>query len=223
MAVQKTKPPSTYCWKKPKKRLWKKVAYRCPLGLLITPPHARGDEASKPINDAASPHASSKRAAQRREVNHQLLNRTEPLWDPNATTNAPPTKRGRREAERLASLELQFRSFPLQRISTPPHVAAICRPFLRAGWTIKDILHAIDWRPNTDAKYHHDGANGVENTGAWLAFRLGKWVRHDGDFYRSPPAKNARPNASRKSRNVGRPSNAGNANWQNVPSSCLRP
>ncbi|MFC8524363.1 MULTISPECIES: hypothetical protein [Micrococcaceae] len=160
-----------------------------PTRAVNNPPHARGDEASKPINDAASPHASSKRAAQRREVNHQLLNRTEPLWDPNATTNAP-TKRGRREAERLASLELQFRSFPLQRISTP-HVAAICRPFLRAGWTIKDILHAIDWRPNTDAKYHHDGANGVENTGAWLAFRLGKWVRHDGDFYRSPSQKRA--------------------------------
>ena len=151
------------------------------------PPHARTNEASKPQIDAASPQPSLKRAAQRREVNHQLLNRTGPLWDPNATTDAR-TKRERREAERLASLELQFRSFPLQRISTP-HVAAICRPFLRAGWTIKDILHAIDWRPNTDAKYHHDGANGVENTGAWLKSRLGKWVRADGGFYRSPSQK----------------------------------
>lgn len=153
------------------------------------PPHARADEDSKPQNDAASPHTSLKRAAQRREINHQLLNRTEPFWDPNATTNAG-TKRARREAERLASLELQFRSFPLQRISTP-HVAAICRPFFRAGWTIKDILHAIDWRPNTDARYHHDGANGVENTGAWLKYRLGKWVRPEGTFYRSPSQKRA--------------------------------
>ncbi|KQQ96065.1 hypothetical protein ASF72_19210 [Arthrobacter sp. Leaf141] len=31
----------------------------------------------------------------------------------------------------------------------------------------------------------------MENTGAWLAFRLGKWVRHDGDFYRSPSQKRA--------------------------------
>jgi hypothetical protein len=148
------------------------------------PPHARAGEESKLNIDAATPHASLKRAAQRREVNHQLLNRKEPLWDPNETTSAR-TKRERREAEHLASLELQFRSFPLQRISTP-HVAAICRPFFRAGWTIRDILHAIDWRPNTDARYHHDGANGVENTGAWLKFRLGKWVRKDGGFYRSP-------------------------------------
>jgi hypothetical protein len=147
------------------------------------PPHARAGEESKLNIDAATPHASLKRAEQRREVNHQLLNRKAPLWDPNAKN-----KRERREAERLASLELQFRSFPLQRISTP-HVAAICRPFFRAGWTIRDILHAIDWRPNTDARYHHDGANGVENTGAWLKFRLGKWVRKDGGFYRSPSQK----------------------------------
>ncbi|MFF1254937.1 hypothetical protein ACFVYC_20915 [Pseudarthrobacter sp. NPDC058329] len=160
------------------------------------PPHARAGEESKLNIDAATPHASLKRAAQRREINHQLLNRKAPLWNPNETTSAK-TKRERREAERLASLELQFRSFPLQRISTP-HVAAICRPFFRAGWTIRDILHAIDWRPNTDARYHHDGANGVENTGAWLKFRLGKWVRKDGGFYRSPSQKQAAENAQRK-------------------------
>ncbi|MFJ6303078.1 hypothetical protein [Pseudarthrobacter oxydans] len=159
------------------------------------PPHARADEESKLNIDAATPHASSKRAAQRREVNHQLLHRKEPLWDPNKTTSAR-TKRERRETERLASLELQFRSFPLQRISTP-HVAAICRPFFRAGWTIKDILHAIDWRPNTDARYHHDGASGVENTGAWLKYRLGKWVRPEGTFYRSPSQKRAAEESQR--------------------------
>jgi len=158
-----------------------------PTRAVNNPPHARAGESSNPQMDAASPQPSLKRAAQRREVNHQLLDRTESLWDPNATTDAT-TKRERREAERLASLELQFRSFPLQRISTA-HVAAICRPFFRAGWTIKDILHAIDWRPNTDARYHHDGAHGVGNTGAWLKFRLGKWVRHDGGLYRSPSQK----------------------------------
>jgi hypothetical protein len=102
----------------------------------------------------------------------------------------------RREAERLASLELQFRSFPLQRISTA-HVAAVCRPFPRAGWTVKDLKHAIDWRPNTDARYHHDGASGVDNVGAWLKYRLGKWVRPDGGFYRSPSQKLAAEQAQR--------------------------
>lgn len=105
-----------------------------------------------------------------------------------AAQSVPQPGPARREAERPASLELQFRPFPLQYISTP-RVAAICRPFFQAGWTIKDILHAIDWRPNTDAKYHHDGARGVGNTGAWLKFRLGKWACHDGGFCRSPSQK----------------------------------
>ncbi|GAP61396.1 hypothetical protein AHiyo1_50960 [Arthrobacter sp. Hiyo1] len=166
-----------------------------PTRAVNNPPHARAGEDSKPQMEAAPPLSSPKRAAQRREVNHQLLNRKEPFWDPNAATNAED-KRARREAERLASLELQFRSFPLQRISTA-HVAAVCRPFLRAGWTVKDVLHAIDWRPNTDARYHHDGANGVENVGAWLRYRLGKWVRPDGGFYRSPSQKLAAEHAQR--------------------------
>jgi len=62
----------------------------------------RAGENSKPQLEAAPPLTSPKRAAQRREINHQLLNRKEPLWDPNATTDAK-TKRARREAERLAS------------------------------------------------------------------------------------------------------------------------
>ncbi|MHC6219212.1 hypothetical protein [Arthrobacter sp. MMS24-S77] len=97
-------------------------------------------------------------------------------------------------ASSLARTSIQV--FPLQRISTA-HVAAICRPFLRAGWTINDLKHAIDWRPNTDARYHHDGANGVENVGAWLKYRLGKWVRPDGGFYRSPSQRQAAEQAQR--------------------------
>ncbi|MFB0840113.1 hypothetical protein ACETK3_19180 [Arthrobacter sp. E44] len=166
-----------------------------PTRAVNNPPHARAGEDSKIHMEAAPPLTSSKRAAQRREVNHQLLNRKDPFWDPNTTTNAR-NKRERREAERLASLELQFRSFPLQRISTA-HVAAICRPFLRAGWTVKDLKHAIDWRPNTDARYHHDGATGVDNVGAWLKHRLSKWVRPDGGFYRSPSQKQAAEQAQR--------------------------
>jgi len=167
-----------------------------PTRAVNNPPHARAGEDSKLQMEAATPLTPSKRAAQRREVNHHLQNRQEPFWDPNATTSAM-TKRERREAERLASLELQFRSLALRRISTA-HVAAVCRPFLRAGWTIKDLLHAMDWRPNTDARYHHDVDHGVDNVGAWLRYRLSKWIRHDGGFYRSPSQKRAAEEAQRK-------------------------
>ncbi len=166
-----------------------------PTRAVNNPPHARAGEDSKLQMEAAPPLASPKRAAQRREVNHQLLNRKEPLWDPHTTTNAG-NKRERREAERLASLELQFRSLALRRISTA-HVAAICRPFFRAGWTVSDVLHAIFWRPNTDAKYHHDADTGIENVGAWLKHRLSKWTRPEGGFYRSPSQKRAAEDTQR--------------------------
>lgn len=171
-----------------------------PTRAVNNPPHARAGEESKIHMEAAPPLTSSKRAAQRREVNHQLLNRKEPLWDPNTTTNAG-NKRARREAERLAALELQFRSLALRNISTA-HVAAVCRPFFRAGWTVKDILHAIFWRPNTDAKYHHDADHGIDNVGAWLTHRLSKWIRHDGSFYRSPSQKRAAQDAQRAAERV---------------------
>lgn len=166
-----------------------------PTRAVNNPPHATRERDSKIQIEAAPPLASPKRAAQRREVNHQLLNRKEPLWDPHKTTNAG-NKRERREAERLASLELQFRSLALRRISTA-HVAAICRPFFRAGWTVSDILHAIFWRPNTDAKYHHDADTGIENVGAWLKHRLSKWTRPEGGFYRSPSQKRAAEDTQR--------------------------
>jgi hypothetical protein len=166
-----------------------------PTRAVNNPPHAREDQSSKPQMEAASPLTSSKRAAQRRVINHQLVNRQEPFWDPHATTNAQ-NKRERREAERLASLEIQFRSLSLRRISTA-HVAAICRPFFRAGWTVSDILHAIFWRPNTDAKYHHDADTGIDNVGAWLKHRLTKWIRPEGGFYRSPSQKQAALQAQR--------------------------
>lgn len=166
-----------------------------PTRAVNNPPHAREHEDSKLQMEAAPPLTSSKRAAQRREVNHQLLNRKESFWDPHTTTNAE-NKRERREAERLASLEIQFRSLSLRRISTA-HVAAICRPFFLAGWTVSDILHAMFWRPNTDAKYHHDADTGVDNVGAWLKHRLAKWIRPDGGFYRSPSQKQAAAQAQR--------------------------
>lgn len=166
-----------------------------PTRAVNNPPHARASEDSKLQMEAAPPLTSPKRAAQRREVNHQLLNRKESFWDPHATTNAR-NKRERREAERLASLELQFRSLSLRRLSTA-HVAAICRSFFRAGWTVSDILHAISWRPNTDAKYHHDADTGIDNVGAWFRHRLSKWIRPDGAFYRSPSQKRTAEDAQR--------------------------
>jgi hypothetical protein len=56
----------------------------------------------------------------------------------------------RSEAEAAAEA-MRARCAPLARLSDR-HVAAIARPWLAAGWTPGDVLHALDWRPP-----HHGG------------------------------------------------------------------
>ncbi len=72
-----------------------------------------------------------------------------------------------------AAGELQ-RRLPVLRKITTKHVRSLTRVFFLAGWTPSDIAHAIDHRP-TGQRWPHDGASGVENPGAWAAYRLGAW------------------------------------------------
>lgn len=159
-----------------------------PLRGVFNPPHATREEDSKLNTESAQPITSSRRAASRHAVNSLMRTRKEHFWAPNATQKTPMTKRARREAERLAAAECQYRSFPLQSISTA-HVAALIRPLLRAGATVNDILHIIEHRPTVDARYPHDGATGIGNIGAWLNHRIRPWTRTDGTYHRFPSQK----------------------------------
>lgn len=158
-----------------------------PLRAVNNPPHATREDETQ--TEAASPQSSPRRTASRRTVNDLLRTRTEAFWPGNATQEA--LERGeRREAEFLAAAECQHRAFPLRGISTA-HVASILRPYLRAGWTVNDVLHAIDHLPTTNGRHHHDGATGVGNIGAWLKHRLAQWIAQDGTLHRSPGQQRA--------------------------------
>src|SRR5699024_7337442 len=86
---------------------------------------------------------------------------------------------------RLAAAgELQNR-LPVLRLITTKHVRAITREFFLAGWTVRDIIEAIDHRPD-GTRWPHSGATGVGNVGAWLTHRLSAWRTHDGQPHRSP-------------------------------------
>ena len=168
----------------PVEKTWSPVPTRA----VNNPPHATREDESTHLIETATPLTISRRTAARSAVDELMRSRTEPFWSPTMTQKTPMKKARRRETERLAAAECQFRAFPLRNISTA-HVAALIRPFLRAGWTVNDILHALDNRPTTDAKYHHDGATGIGNLGAWIKHRLRPWIRPDGSFYRSPSQK----------------------------------
>lgn len=92
-----------------------------------------------------------------------------PLWPGWQTT-------GTNGARLLASAELQRRLPVLRQISTAD-VRSCLREFWLAGWTVQDLHHALDWRPD-GTRWPHDGANGIGPTGVrgWIAYRLAPWT-----------------------------------------------
>ncbi|MEX5298272.1 hypothetical protein RCG67_05785 [Kocuria sp. CPCC 205292] len=93
------------------------------------------------------------------------------------------TPQDRRQVRRLAGLEIQHHALVLRRITTAS-VVAVAEPCFDAGWTVADVLHALDWTPQ-GARYAHDSVTGIENPGAWFAARLRTWTHQDGTPMRS--------------------------------------
>ena len=75
-----------------------------------------------------------------------------------------------------ASKEMQ-RRVPALRTISPKYLAWVCKPFFEAGWTLTDVLLAIDTRPD-GTKWPHDGATGIRNIAPWLQRRLSAWTAH---------------------------------------------
>ncbi|WP_272027698.1 hypothetical protein [Kocuria rosea] len=159
-------------------------------------PHAREELSPK---DAATPRPTRKRAAQRREVVATLSRRTAPLWPRHATTEPLTkrvTRRARKETQRAAALELQHEAIVLRQLTTA-HVTSVCKPFFEAGWTIADVLTALDWTPE-GTRYGFLTVEGIENPAAWLAARMRAWTRPDGTPLRSRDQRVAAEAAQRR-------------------------
>lgn len=98
-----------------------------------------------------------------------IPNRHEPLWPAWATT-------GSQGARFAASAELQRRLPVLRQISTRD-VRSCLRAFFLAGWSVRDVEHALDWQPD-GSRWPHDGANGIGPTmvRGWIRHRLTPWT-----------------------------------------------
>lgn len=122
----------------------------------------------------------------RREVQTALGRRTAPLWPAHAAVRPPTAGANRqdwKQVHRLAGWEIQHHALVLRRIATA-YVVAVAEPYFEAGWTVFDVLHALDWTPQ-GVRYTHDAVTGVENPGAWFAARLRAWAHQDGTPMRS--------------------------------------
>lgn len=65
---------------------------------------------------------------------------------------------------------------PLRAISTR-YLAHIAREFWEAGWTVDDVRHAIDHRPDGT---RHTATSAVLDPARWLRYRLNHWRDADG-------------------------------------------
>ncbi|MHA7170642.1 hypothetical protein ACX801_21055 [Arthrobacter bambusae] len=109
----------------------------------------------------------------------QMPWRPELLWPAHRT----PKRRDQRVA---AASEIRYRSFPL-RCMTPKDVASSCRDFFLAGWTVADVIHALDWRPD-GSQWPHSGAPDTKDPWrmrGWLRHRLSAWRTEAGEPLRS--------------------------------------
>jgi hypothetical protein len=78
------------------------------------------------------------------------------------------------KAERLeAALDLRWR-VPVLRAASSAGVASVLREFHLAGWTVADVVAAIEHTVD-GVRRPHSGADGVRCPRGWLAARLASW------------------------------------------------
>lgn len=139
-------------------------------------PRTRAREGSVPQSEPRKRGHLPEGAAQARP------NLTPGAYRPGSHYSATATISGK-DAALAASRELQARLPVLRRIS-PQHVRSVVREFFLAGWTVSDVIIAIDSKPSGH-RWPHDGAHAVDNVGAWLAHRLRPWRTPEGIVRRS--------------------------------------
>lgn len=169
-----------------------------PLSLLPSPGHAVGEVGTPPAvggshlkkkeltTHARKENPQKDAAPRRRSANGGSAAEThlpapQPVdhWPANRT---PASKIQRR----AAASQIQVTALPL-RVLSPADVASTCRDFFLAGWTVNDVLHAIDHHPDTGAHQLNSIPVGDQSprVRGWLAWRLGAWRSDDGTPRRS--------------------------------------
>lgn len=110
-----------------------------------------------------------------------------PFWD---VQRVPETR-----VEMLAAAaEMRRRSFVLRRSSLRA-LRSVARDFWAAGWTVADVLRALDQRPD-GSPWPHSGAQRVRSVRAWCCYRLRRWRDAAGAPLLSASARRQRARAA---------------------------
>lgn len=93
-----------------------------------------------------------------------------------------------------AAAEMRRRSFVLRRASLRA-VRSVARDFFSAGWSVRDLLMALDRRPD-GTSWPHAGAHGVRSVRGWFSHRLRRWRDADRNPLLSPSIRRRRERAA---------------------------
>ena len=138
---------------------------------------ASGDRTGTPSRSPKGTLRTPPRAHEIRDLGPHELIAAGPLW--------PGMRGAASKADRLlAAAEARRRSPVLRRISTA-YVAALLREWMLAGWTVVDVLTALDTRPDGTSWPHNLVIDDVRHVPGWVRYRLAAW-RTTGDAA-SPP------------------------------------
>lgn len=109
---------------------------------------------------------------------------TDPLRGPDTpdASHWPRTHAARSRSDRLEIVRrLQLEAPDLRRL-TDRALRHLLRPWLLAGWTVADLMWALDHRPDGTER---TWTTGVRSPGGWLLARLNAWISTSG-VVRSP-------------------------------------
>ena len=100
--------------------------------------------------------------------------RGQPMLPPAGAAPLAAVPENRTEALTAARV-MQERARVLRRVSAE-HLRHLARPFFAAGWTPRDLLHAIDHEPGGR---QHGYTSGVRSPAGWIRSRLAAWFGPD--------------------------------------------
>lgn len=86
-----------------------------------------------------------------------------------------PTKKARQKALIHLARTIQHHCYDLRAVSARAILEATT-PFFEAGWSVRDVLHALEYRPNGEL-WQTKGAAGMRSVKSWLKIRLAAWMK----------------------------------------------
>ncbi|WP_419203178.1 hypothetical protein [Paenarthrobacter nitroguajacolicus] len=146
----------------------------------------KGNSAPKGKKEWASPTLKAHFEAAARETAKIEAARTDLQWPITGTTSAPD-EATRSFNELQAARTVQWHSPPLRKLRSR-HLVRILAPYFREDYSPRDVLHALDFKPDGSA-HPHDGFDGALDIARLLQSRLNHWRLNGHPIY--PPSKQA--------------------------------